>query len=60
MKELSRSDPTLFWWIQIHKSNRLSILVLSVVRVLWRVATPMPALISGMAPWERFAARFIH
>ncbi|MGQ0740865.1 MAG: cytochrome b [Alphaproteobacteria bacterium] len=58
--ELPRSDPNRLWWIQIHKSNGLSILVLSVTRVLWRAVNPMPGLVAGTPTWERVAARAVH
>ena len=60
MGDLPRSDPDRFWIIQFHKSTGLSILVLSVARLLWRVVNPMPALPEHMAKWERMLARGVH
>ena len=60
MGDLPRTDPDRFWIIQFHKSTGLSILVLSVARVLWRVVNPMPALPETMARWERILARSVH
>jgi cytochrome b561 len=60
MGDLPRTDPDRFWIIQFHKSTGLSILVLSVARVLWRVINPMPALPEQMPTWERAAARGVH
>lgn len=60
MGELPRSDPDRLWWVQLHKSDGLTILVLSVARVLWRVVNPMPALPADMPTWERLAARGVH
>ena len=60
MGELPRSDPGRLWWVQLHKSDGLTILVLSVARVLWRVVNPMPALPADMPRWERLAARGVH
>jgi cytochrome b561 len=45
---------------QSHKSLGLTILVLSVFRLLWRIANPPPALPEGMKSWEIFAAKFTH
>ena len=45
---------------QNHKSLGLTILMLSVARLLWRIANPPPALPSGMKGWEVAAARFTH
>jgi cytochrome b561 len=44
----------LFFW---HKSTGMLILALVALRLLWRLANPTPALPSGMAAWERAAAR---
>jgi cytochrome b561 len=45
---------------QTHKSLGLTILILSVARLLWRIANPPPALPEGMKAWEVFAAKFTH
>jgi cytochrome b561 len=45
---------------QGHKSLGLTILMLSVVRLLWRIANPPPALPEGMKGWEVAAAKFTH
>jgi cytochrome b561 len=45
---------------QVHKSLGLTILILSVLRLLWRIANPPPALPEGMKSWEVFAAKFTH
>lgn len=45
---------------QLHKSLGLTVLVLSVVRLLWRLAHPAPPLPAGMSSIERFGATFTH
>ena len=45
---------------QIHKSVGFLILALTVLRVLWRLAHPVPALPQAMKGWEQFAARATH
>jgi cytochrome b561 len=45
---------------QNHKSLGLTILMLSIARLLWRIANPPPALPEGMKGWEIFAAKFTH
>lgn len=60
MGDLPKLDPDRFWFVQFHKSTGLSILVLSVLRVLWRVVNPMPALPAQMPMWERISARAVH
>jgi len=47
----------LFFW---HKSTGMLILALVALRLLWRVANSTPELPSGMAAWERAAARLTH
>jgi len=44
----------------IHKSLGLSVLVLSLFRLIWRLTHPVPALPSDMKVWEKFAAHAVH
>ncbi len=60
MGDLPRSDPNKFTIIQIHKSIGLTVLVLSVIVVLWRSMNPPPPLPAGMSPPMRLAARATH
>jgi len=43
-----------------HKSFGMTVLMLVVLRLLWRLKNPPPALPPGMAPWERILARVSH
>lgn len=43
-----------------HKSIGMTVLMLAVLRILWRLFNRTPALPDGMKPWERFAAAFTH
>jgi cytochrome b561 len=45
---------------QLHKSIGLSVLALSVVRLGWRLAHPVPALPTAMPGWEKLLARATH
>jgi cytochrome b561 len=45
---------------QFHKSLGLSILILSAIRLIWRLLHRPPALPSHMSRWERRAARGAH
>ena len=47
----------LFFW---HKSTGMLIFALVALRLVWRLANPTPELPSGMAAWERAAARLSH
>jgi cytochrome b561 len=60
MGDLPRSDPSKFTIIQIHKSIGLTVLVFSIIVVLWRLWNPPPALPSGMSAPMRLAAHATH
>jgi cytochrome b561 len=45
---------------QLHKSIGVTVLLLSVVRLGWRLAHPAPALPAGMSAFERLAAKGTH
>lgn len=51
------SAVTVFQW---HKSIGLTILVLSLIRLLWRILNPAPPLSDGMPAWERRVASLTH
>ena len=55
--DLPRSDPSLFTLAQTHKSIGLTVLVLSVLRVLWRLVNPIPPLPATMNGGLKFLAR---
>lgn len=44
----------------VHKSVGLTVLALTLVRVLWRFLHPAPALPASMPQWERRAAQATH
>jgi cytochrome b561 len=60
MTRLDETDPLMFPLFQLHKSIGLTILVLGVARVLWRLFHPAPPLPPHMPRWERTAARAVH
>jgi cytochrome b561 len=45
------------WW---HVSFGLTLLILVAARIVWRATHAPPRLVSGMAPWERSLASFVH
>ena len=45
---------------QIHKSFGIMVLLLSLIRLIWRLGHKPPALPVHMKPWERFAAQSTH
>lgn len=48
------------WWFNVHKSIGITLGVLIVARVLWRLAHRPPALPLSMPRWQRIAAAFSH
>jgi cytochrome b561 len=54
-----KGDPTLFQMVQIHKSIGLSVLVLSIARLIWRLIHPVPPLPAGMSPALKFLLYFL-
>ena len=57
---LSDQDPARFAVVQFHKSVGLSVLVLSLVRLGWRLFNPVPPLPASMSPWLKVAAHGTH
>lgn len=58
--EAGNTSQGVFQAFQLHKSIGLTILVLSLLRLGWRVAHKPPPLPAGMPAWEAFAARATH
>jgi cytochrome b561 len=46
--------------VALHKSIGLTVLGLSVLRLLWRLGHPVPPLPESIARWRAVAARFTH
>jgi len=45
---------------QLHKSFGISVLLLTVLRLIWRLANPQPSLPPGMPGWQKLAAKATH
>lgn len=60
MSDLPRFDPSKFQLIALHKSIGLTVLMLSVLRLIWRLVNPVPPPPAGMQPWLKFASRTMH
>ena len=52
--------PARFIPITLHISAGLSVLALTVLRIIWRIMNPAPAFPDDMKTWERNAAHFAH
>ncbi len=46
--------------VMLHSSSGLTVLGLTVARVLWRLLNEPPQYPAGMKPWERHTAHFVH
>lgn len=51
---------SVFAVFQIHKTVGLTVLALTLARIIWRLAHPAPALPSGMNQFEKLAAALTH
>ncbi len=60
MVDLPNEDSNKFALYQLHKSFGISILVLTLVRIGWRLGHPAPALPPGMPAWQRWGAHISH
>jgi cytochrome b561 len=46
--------------VQLHKSFGITILLLSLARLAWRIVSPPPPLPQSLQPWERLAAGTVY
>ena len=60
MQELAEGSFARFEALQRHKSLGLTILILSVARLVWRLTNPAPRADPGLAPIERRLAGLVH
>jgi cytochrome b561 len=60
MTDLPGGDVNKFAIVQFHKSVGLTVLVLSLSRLAWRLVNPVPPLPDSMSPFLRVAARATH
>lgn len=60
MTDLSPSSRTKFQLYQLHKSIGITVLILSLARLGWRLANPVPPLPPTLQPWEAWLARATH
>ena len=60
MADLPRSDVNRYMLFQLHKSFGLTVLVLSLARLGWRLMNPVPPAPRGLHPLLRLGARGAH
>ncbi len=59
MDELPKT-PKYFWVFTAHKSMGITVLVLMLLRLAWRLYAGAPAPVPGMPAWQRMAASLTH
>ncbi|MEB2314688.1 cytochrome b [Denitratimonas tolerans] len=59
MVELPRS-PRYFWVYDLHKSIGLTVLVLMLIRLGWRIYAGAPKPVPGTPPWQHVMAQAVH
>ncbi|MEM8616929.1 MAG: cytochrome b/b6 domain-containing protein [Pseudomonadota bacterium] len=59
-EELSAMGGQVEWLYQFHKSVGITILILTIARILWRVMNRPPALPADMKPLEKTASHLVH
>lgn len=60
MESIPRGAPTRGYYVNLHKSTGLTIALLILARLAWRLMNPAPRLPSFMSSWEHLAARWNH
>lgn len=64
LRELAQAGEMSFGAVQAaynwHKTAGITILILSLARLAWRLTHPVPPLPAGTPGWQAFAARFTH
>ena len=60
MGDLANDDPMKESLYQLHKSIGITILLLTIARIVWRMMNPPPEDAKGMAGWERTLSHVVH
>ena len=55
-----KPTPESFAVTQLHKSIGITILLLSLARLAWRLISPPPKLAADLPRWQRYAAHTVH
>jgi cytochrome b561 len=58
LESIPRGIPMRGFYVNLHKSTGLTLALLILVRILWRLTHPPPQLPSFMPPWERVATKW--
>lgn len=53
-------SPNKIFWLTLHKSLGVTVLVLMALRLAWRVTHPVPKPVPGTTAWQRVTATSVH
>ena len=56
----SEKSPIKIQYVLLHKSFGISILILGILFILWRMLNPKPHTVEGQPNWKRIAATAVH
>ena len=59
-EELQKTDPARGELMGLHFAIGMTVLLLTVLRLVWRAVTPPPPLSAHLATWERVLAKGVH
>ncbi|MEE8321392.1 MAG: cytochrome b [Gammaproteobacteria bacterium] len=60
MVDLPKGSPERTWFFALHKSIGLTVAMLALVRLAWRIAQPPPELPDSIPLWDRILANMTH
>jgi cytochrome b561 len=60
LESVPRGAPARGFYVNLHKSTGLTIALLILIRIVWRLVNPPPPLPSLVPSWERVAAKWSH
>jgi len=60
LETIPRGIPARGFYVNLHKSTGLTLSLLMIARLAWRIANPPPELPSFLPSWERRAAKWSH
>ncbi len=60
MRSLPDKTGEQAWWFNLHKSFGLTIFMLALVLLVWRLRHPPPPLLETMPLWQRWSAKACH
>src|SRR5262249_21852146 len=60
LETIPRGVPARGFYVNLHKSTGLTLALLILIRIVWRLTHPAPPMPAVMPVWERVAARWSH